>query len=168
MSAEQPEQRPFTVTRKIRFGQTDPAGIVYYPNYFNMFNEIVEDWFADDLGYSFDRMHRLEGLGIPIVTIACDFMAPCRLGELLTLSLYVQQLGSTSLHLHVSGSVAGQERIKASMVLVFTDLTTYQSVPPPEDLRALISRRIVMNLKESTDGQKPVAAISRGPVYPKH
>jgi 4-hydroxybenzoyl-CoA thioesterase len=164
MSAEQPAQRPFTVTRRIRFGQTDPAGIVYYPNYFDMFNEIVEDWFADDLGYSFERLHQHEGLGIPIVTITCDFMAPCRLGELFTLSLYVQQLRSTSLHLRVSGSVAGRERIKASMVLVFTDLTTYQSVPPPEALRALISRRIapvgVSNLKESADGTKPVAAIS--------
>jgi 4-hydroxybenzoyl-CoA thioesterase len=165
MSAEQPEQRPFNVTRKIRFGQTDPAGIVYYPNYFDMFNEIVEDWFADDLDYSFDRMHRLEGFGIPIVTVTCDFMAPCRLGELFTLSLTVDQLGSTSLHLHVSGSVGGQERIKASMVLVFMDLNTYQSVPPPEALRALIARRIVgpveaSDLKESTDGPTTVAAIS--------
>jgi 4-hydroxybenzoyl-CoA thioesterase len=173
MSAEQPGQRPFTVTRKIRFGQTDPAGIVYYPNYFDMFNEIVEDWFADELDYSFDRMHRLEGFGIPIVTITCDFMAPCRLGESFELSLTVLQLGATSLHLRVSGSVAGQERIKASMVLVFTDMTTYQSVPPPEALRALILRRIiapveVTNLKESADGPNTVAAISRGPVYPKH
>jgi 4-hydroxybenzoyl-CoA thioesterase len=134
---------PFTVARKIRFGQTDPAGIVYYPNYFDMFNEIVEDWFADELGYSFDRMHRLEGLGIPIVKVECNFLAPCRLGELFLLSLSVQHLGSTSLHLRISGSVAGQERIKASLVLVFTDLTTYHSVAPPDALRVLISRRIM-------------------------
>jgi 4-hydroxybenzoyl-CoA thioesterase len=143
MSAEEPAQRPFTVTRKIRFGQTDPAGIVYYPNYFDMFNEIVEDWFEDDLGYSFERMHVREGFGVPIVTVTCDFIRPCRLSEQFTLSLFVQHMGSTSLHLRVSGSVEGQERIRASMVLVFTDMNTYQSVPPPEDLRALITSRII-------------------------
>jgi 4-hydroxybenzoyl-CoA thioesterase len=165
MSAEDAVQRPFTVTRKIRFGQTDPAGIVYYPNYFDMFNEIVEDWFADDLGYSFDRMHQVEGFGVPIVTITCDFVRPCRMGEDFVLSLFVQHMGSTSLHLRVSGSVAGEERIKASMVLVFTDLTTYQSVPPPDALRGLIASRIVVpapgsKLKENVDGSRPVAAIS--------
>ena len=148
MSAKELVQRPFTVTRKIRFGQTDPAGIVYYPNYFDMFNEIVEDWFADELGYSFDQMHQAEGFGVPIVTVTCDFIRPCRMGEEFALSLFVQHMGSTSLHLHISGRVGGEERVKASMVLVFTDLTTYQSVPPPDALRALIARRIAAPAEE--------------------
>jgi 4-hydroxybenzoyl-CoA thioesterase len=165
MCAEKAVQRPFTVIRKIRFGQTDPAGIVYYPNFFDMFNEIVEDWFADELGYPFSQMLQAENFGVPIVTVTCDFLRPCRMGEEFALSLFVQHIGSTSLHLRVSGRVGGEERVKASMVLVFTDLTTYQSVPPPDALRALIVQRIDVpaegsGLKEKMDGAKSVAAIS--------
>ena len=28
----------------VRFGDCDPAGIVYYPRYMEMFNSLVEDW----------------------------------------------------------------------------------------------------------------------------
>lgn len=34
----------FEVTRKIRFGQTDAAGITYYPRLVEMINDIVEDF----------------------------------------------------------------------------------------------------------------------------
>jgi 4-hydroxybenzoyl-CoA thioesterase len=142
-------KRTFSVTRKIRFGQTDPAAIVYYPNYFDMFNEIVEDWFEEDLGVPFDQLHRVDGLGVPIVHIECDFIAPCRLGEQFTLSLSVVNLGPTSLHLEIAGKVSGDMRIKASLVLVFVDLTTYRSVEPPDSLRALIAERVIGGAKKS-------------------
>jgi 4-hydroxybenzoyl-CoA thioesterase len=132
----------FSVIRKIRFGQTDPAGIVYYPNYFDMFNEIVEDWFAEELAAPFDQLHHVQNVGIPIVHVECDFIAPCRLGELFNLTLSVEHLGLTSLRLQIKGTVSGEARIKASLVLVFVDLKTYRSIAPPEALRRLISQRV--------------------------
>jgi 4-hydroxybenzoyl-CoA thioesterase len=38
------------VTRvPIRFQHTDPAGIVFYPRYFEILGQIIEDWFSHDL-----------------------------------------------------------------------------------------------------------------------
>ena len=37
----------------VRFGHCDPAGIVFFPRYFEMLNELVEDWFAQALGLPF-------------------------------------------------------------------------------------------------------------------
>ena len=31
----------------IRFRHCDAAGIVFYPRYFEMMNDLVEDWFAE-------------------------------------------------------------------------------------------------------------------------
>jgi 4-hydroxybenzoyl-CoA thioesterase len=135
--------KAFSVVRKIRFGQTDPAGIVYYPNYFDMFNEIVEDWFEDELGCSFGQLHKAIGIGVPIVHVECDFVAPCFLGELFTLSLRVVHLGPTSLRLQITGTVSGNQKIKASLVLVFMDLKTFRPVTPPDHLCSLISDRVV-------------------------
>lgn len=141
----------FTIQRKIRFGQTDPAGIVYYPNYFEMFNEIVEDWFSDELGMSFRELHEDARLGVPIAHVDCQFKKPCRMGDQFTLQLTVVKLGATSLHLQVNGSVESTSCIAASMVLVFVDLNSYSPVNPPEALRARIERCI------SSGDERPVA-----------
>ena len=36
----------FQISTKVRFGDVDPAGIVFYPRYFEMLNAAVEDWFT--------------------------------------------------------------------------------------------------------------------------
>ena len=33
----------------VRFGSCDPAGIVYTPEYLNLFNGVIEDWYGDAL-----------------------------------------------------------------------------------------------------------------------
>jgi 4-hydroxybenzoyl-CoA thioesterase len=38
-----PPPGAFTRTVAIRFSHCDPAGIVYFPNYFDMFNGLIED-----------------------------------------------------------------------------------------------------------------------------
>ena len=43
----------FSVDMPIRFSHSDPAGIVYYPNYFDMFNSVIEDWFSEALGIDY-------------------------------------------------------------------------------------------------------------------
>ena len=37
----------------VRFSHCDPAGIVFYPQYFIMFNGLVEDWFNQGLGVNY-------------------------------------------------------------------------------------------------------------------
>ena len=39
----------------VRFSHCDPAGIVFYPQYFIMFNGLVEDWFNQGLGLNYAR-----------------------------------------------------------------------------------------------------------------
>lgn len=128
----------FSYTRKIRFGDTDSAGIVYYPNYFDMFNEVVEDWFEQDLGVSFLHLHTKDHMGIPMAHAECDFLMPCRLGESLVLALHVIHLGRTSMNLQIIGLVGEEVRLRANLVVVFVDLLTYKSIEPPAPLRALI------------------------------
>ena len=35
--------------RTVRFGECDPAGVVYYPIFFNWFHECMEVWFEEAL-----------------------------------------------------------------------------------------------------------------------
>ena len=78
---------PFEVAKQIRFHHCDPAGIVFYPQYFVLMNELVEDWFNQGLGVDFASFHTEERRGIPMAHIECDFLAPSRIGETLLFRL---------------------------------------------------------------------------------
>ena len=57
----------FTRERTIRFSDCDPAGIVFYPQYFVMFNGLVEDWFTEGLNISYQQMIMTRQIGLPML-----------------------------------------------------------------------------------------------------
>ena len=47
---------PFERPLRIRFAHCDPAGIVFFPQYLVMINNLVEDWVTDALGMPVRRL----------------------------------------------------------------------------------------------------------------
>jgi 4-hydroxybenzoyl-CoA thioesterase len=86
----------FTKQEKIRFKHVDYAGIVFYPRFLEMLNDLVEDWFEEALDRPFSKIH--ETNGIPTVDLKVQFKQPARLGEILTKKLWVIKLGGASVH----------------------------------------------------------------------
>ena len=87
----------FTRERLIRFSHCDPAGIVYFVNFFDMVGGVVEDWFREAVGLPFQEMHLARRVGFPIVSTGCEFARPCHLGDTLTLELAIARLGRSSI-----------------------------------------------------------------------
>jgi 4-hydroxybenzoyl-CoA thioesterase len=134
------ETAPFVCDKLIRFHHCDPAGIVFYPQYFVLFNELVEDWFNAGLGVDFARFHTEDRLGVPMAHLECDFLAPSKVGERLTLALTVKKIGNTSLTLAVNGSADGQPRVRATLVVVLASLDAHRPVPFPPEFRGKLAR----------------------------
>ena len=86
----------FTKPETIRFKHVDFAGIVFYPRFLEMLNDLVEDWFAEALQRPFSDMHE-HGKGIPTVDLKVQFKKAARLGETLTKKLWVKKMGDSSL-----------------------------------------------------------------------
>jgi 4-hydroxybenzoyl-CoA thioesterase len=84
----------FTKQEKIKFKHIDYAGIVFYPRFLEMVNDLVEDWFEEALDRPFSKMH--ETNGIPTVDLKVQFKAPARLGEVITKKLWVKELRNSS------------------------------------------------------------------------
>src|SRR5690606_257546 len=80
----------------VEFNHCDPAGIVFFPRYFEMVNSVVENFFAEVLDLPFAEIVT-SGNGVPTARIETDFSAPSRLGERLTFVLSVERLGRASL-----------------------------------------------------------------------
>ena len=133
----------FECDKLIRFHHCDPAGIVFYPQYFVLFNELVEDWFNQGLGVDFARLHVESGLGIPMGSIECRFLSPSKVGEILRLSLSINRLGRSSMEMNVTGKSGDEIRVQATLTVVLASLKTVRSVPIPDDLRARLERYLV-------------------------
>ncbi len=124
----------FQISTKVRFGDVDPAGIVFYPRYFEMLNAAVEDWFAE-LGLDFSAMHLTSHCGVPTVRLECDFVSPAVLGEELTVAISPKHVGRSSCTIGYVIECDGQVRLKAKGILVMMDLTTKRSIAWPEAIR---------------------------------
>lgn len=84
----------FIKEEQIRFRHTDFAGIVFYPRFLEMLNDLVEDWFEEALDRPFSKIH--ETNGIPTVDLKIQFKNAARIGEILTKKLWVKELKSSS------------------------------------------------------------------------
>ena len=84
----------FIKEEQIRFRHTDFAGIVFYPRFLEMLNDLVEDWFDEALDRPFSKIH--ETNGIPTVDLKVQFKNAARIGEMLTKKLWVKELKSSS------------------------------------------------------------------------
>jgi 4-hydroxybenzoyl-CoA thioesterase len=134
---------PFTTDALVRFADVDPAGIVFYPRYFEMLNGAVEDWFAEDIGVSFAVMHLDRRVGVPTVKLEAEFIAPSRLGDVLTFAITPLRLGRSSCTIDVAVNCGGEPRFRAEVALVCMDLDRHKSAPWPDDMRAGIERILI-------------------------
>lgn len=85
----------FTKQEEVRFKHVDFAGIVFYPRFLEMLNDLVEDWFAEALDRPFSKIHE-EQEGIPTVDLKVQFKKAARIGDVLRKSLWVVKLGGAS------------------------------------------------------------------------
>jgi 4-hydroxybenzoyl-CoA thioesterase len=137
MSAKRfsPPAGAFTRSVPIRFSHCDPAGIVYFPHYFDMFNGLVEDWYGEVLGMDYAQLIFENRYAFPIVHIECDFKIPSRMGEHLDLTLLVERTGAASLSFLIVGHLNGIERWRARIVTAMISLTTRKPMQLPPALR---------------------------------
>ncbi len=129
----------FEVQRHVRHGHTDPAGIVYYPRYYEMINDTVEDFFRDVLGFPFGKMHMEHHVGVPTVEMQTTFLKPSFCDEVLTFCFQITHLGTSSLTYEMTVLCESEKRLSASATLVHISTKTMKSVPFAQELREKLS-----------------------------
>jgi 4-hydroxybenzoyl-CoA thioesterase len=123
----------------IRFSHCDPAAIVFFPRYFVMFNNHVEDWFDDGLKLGYAHVVTERRIGLPTVSVQCNFQRPSRMGERVSLRLGVERIGRSSIALAVECRHGEELRVRMQQVIVTTSLEDGKAVPIADDIRAAIT-----------------------------
>ncbi|MBT5676705.1 MAG: acyl-CoA thioesterase [Rhodospirillaceae bacterium] len=128
----------FQMSRRVRFADTDPAGIVYFPRYFVMTNDLVEEWFADGLDLPYRKIFEEGVRAVPLLRVEAKFSAPSRLGDMLDFSLAVSRLGTKSFGLNIAAHCAGETRLVTQQASAWArrDGGTIRAEAIPPEIRA--------------------------------
>jgi 4-hydroxybenzoyl-CoA thioesterase len=92
-----------TNTRRlvIEWGDCDPAGIVFYPRYFAMFDASTAALFSSALGMTKKAMLRhYDVVGFPMVDTRATFRAPCAFGDEVRIESAVTEFRRASFDVH--------------------------------------------------------------------
>jgi len=83
-------------TFRIEWGQCDPAGIVFYPRYLEIFDTGTAELFART-GLSAAEMRGVFGIvGMPLVEQGAKFLLPCRFDDEVTIESEAGEWGRAS------------------------------------------------------------------------
>ena len=118
----------------IRFAHCDPAGIVFHPNFFVLFNGLTEDWFREGMGFPWEKMPSHDVL-IPVVSIQSDFFKPFHIGDQGEMRLWVSHIGNSSFTVEIEFYKGEELHVKCREVMVCIDSKNRRSTPIPQDLR---------------------------------
>lgn len=135
----------FTSVRKIRFDDVDGAGIVYYPQYFHICHEVLEDFFDEVADRSYPDMIEKDRLGFPTVAIQSEFCAPLRYGDLAVVQMRVLSMGNTSLKMHYEffRKEDGTKCFEAEITTVQINIDSHMPVPLSDATKAVFQKYLV-------------------------
>jgi 4-hydroxybenzoyl-CoA thioesterase len=84
-------------TVKIEWGDCDPAGIVFYPRYFAMFDASTTALFEHALGMTkYQFLKAYQAVGYPMLDTAARFVKPTRFGDSVVIETAIMALGRSS------------------------------------------------------------------------
>jgi 4-hydroxybenzoyl-CoA thioesterase len=127
----------FSTRVSARFGDCDPAGLVYYPVIFHYFHVAMEEFFAARCGTSYERLMRERRIGFPTVNAQAEFFAPIVYGDEIEIEVSVSRVGASSVTFVYSARRPPDRLLcaRSTQVQVAMNLDTRGAAPLPEDLR---------------------------------
>lgn len=122
---------------KVRFGDCDPAGLVYYPVIFHYCHVAMEEFFAARCGIGYDRLMADERVGFPTVNVQAEFFVPLVYGDEAEIEVSIKSVGRSSATLEYSVKRASDDTLcaRSTQVHVAMNLKTRRPVPIPDKYR---------------------------------
>lgn len=122
----------------IRFGDCDPAGIVYTPAYFDIFNRVVEDWHLKCLGLDYYGILQERRIGLGYGHASADFFKPGFMGDEISVAVKLDKIGRASYALTLHAMKGDDEAVRGRLVIVTTSLAEHKAIPIPADIAAAL------------------------------
>ena len=122
---------------KVRFGDIDQAGIVYYPRFLHYFHIALEEFFSNELGIDYPTVVLRHHIGLPTVHLKTDFRKPLRYGDVFEVEVRVLSVGETSIKFGYTAFFENQNvvALEGHNITVCIEMQTFEKKKVPDWLR---------------------------------
>lgn len=129
----------FRYERPVRFAEVDAARIVYFARYLDYCHDALEAFF-NQLPGGYAHLTMVRDIGVPSVRVEVDYRAPLRYGDVASVDLSIERIGTKSItFVHtLSRKSDGVVVATVRQVVVTARLSVLGAVPIPDDVRALL------------------------------
>ena len=129
---------------KIRFGDIDHAGIVYYPRFLHYFHVAKEEFFGQELGIDYPILIDEHRIGLPTVHLETDFSRPLRYGDQIEVEVSVLKIGKSSITFGYRVFKQGEDETwtEGHNVTVCLDMDSFKKRDVPDWLRERLEKQI--------------------------
>jgi YbgC/YbaW family acyl-CoA thioester hydrolase len=127
---------------QVRFGDTDPYGVVYFVAYFRYFHEGIEE-FLRHIGIPPETFFRnkKEKYGMPKVSANCSFLAPAYYGDLLEMHTSIKEIKEKAVVFQFHFYRPPETRLLAEGNVTFVAIDhTWKAIPLPKIIAEKIQR----------------------------
>ena len=142
---------PFQTRITVRFGDADPAGLVYYPVILHYCHIAMEEFFAARCGIGYHRLMNDERIGFPTVNVEAEFFVPLVYGDEALVEVAVARVGNSSVIFEygIRRASDGILCARSTQVHVAMNLDKRRAVSIPEKLT--MNLRAAHTLREGAD-----------------
>ena len=133
--------KPFVWPSRVRFGDTDASGRIFYISLLNHF-DAAETEFLRSLGVAYNTLDSGNlangNMAFPRVHLECDYTSSLVFDDPMDIAVTVDRVGRTSFTLAFDVSTQGRNAAHGKVVIACIDRRTQRAVPIPEKLRAAL------------------------------
>jgi 4-hydroxybenzoyl-CoA thioesterase len=116
---------------RVRFGDIDYAGIVYYPRFLHYFHVALEEFFESEVGIDYPAILNQHRLGFPTVHLETSFRRSLRYGDLIDVEIRVLRIGRTSITWGYKGYNGQDLAVEGQNVTVSMNMDTFEKTETP-------------------------------------
>jgi len=130
------EKKPFIWQSRVRFGDTDASGRIFYVSLLNHF-DAAEAEFLRSLGCAY-RQIQTGKTAFPRVRVECDYLSALRYDDLMDIAVTVDRVGRASFTLAFDVIVEGRQAARGKVTVVSMDRETQKATSLPEQLHSAL------------------------------
>jgi acyl-CoA thioester hydrolase len=122
-----------TTKLRVRYGETDQMGVVYYGNYAQYLEQGRTEWLRD-LGFSYKWMEENNVL-LPVTHLNIDFKLPAHYDDVISITTSLKKIPTFKIDFDYQiHNEEGALLVTASTTLVFINATTKKLMRAPQYL----------------------------------
>ncbi|MAO09542.1 MAG: thioesterase [Flavobacteriaceae bacterium] len=118
---------------RVRYGETDQMGVVYYGNYAQYLEQGRTEWLRE-LGFSYKWMEE-NNVQLPVVNLNVDYKRPARYDDVLTVTTTLKKMPTVKIEFQYEiHNEANELLVSATTTLAFIDTKTNKLRKAPDYL----------------------------------